>query len=362
MIIDIKKQIDQRISSFLDKIDQEYKISALNAQLYKNIKEFSLRDGKRIRPILFILSYLGYSSPSKRTTVSLYETSIAIELLHNFMLIHDDIIDESSLRRNKPTMHIMFKKTAVTKNKKKLGRDLAIIAGDLLYAIAIRSFLSIKASPAKKERALKYFIETTAITAMGEFLDTINGFKSLAQIKEKDVMLNYTLKTSRYTFSCPLVTGAILSGAKESDIKKLSELGILIGQAFQIQDDIIGIFGNEKVIGKSILSDLQESKKTLLTAHAYKKLKKEKRTLFLKYFNKKTKRISDLNCIKKIFIDAGSLEYSLKEVESRAKKSLEILRSLRMKPTYKKEIESAIFQFFKQSKQVADKNNISLAV
>ena len=176
------------------------------------------------------------------------------------MLIHDDIIDRSDLRRGKPTMHKILAHTVKTTDPDKLGIDLGIIAGDIVYALAIDAFLSIDEPSERKERALKYFIQTAAFTAMGEFIDTVSGVKPVQDVDEKEVFLNYTLKTARYTFDCPMVTGAILAGADDREIKKISHFGILIGQAFQIQDDIIGIFETEANIGKSILSDLAEGK------------------------------------------------------------------------------------------------------
>src|SRR3989338_5453464 len=198
------------------------------------------------------------------------------------MLIHDDIIDRSDLRRGKPTMHRLLKKAVKTPDQEKLGFDLSIIVGDILYVLAIDAFLSIHEEPRRKEKALKYFVKTAAFTAMGEFIDIIHGVENISRIKEKDVFLNYTLKTAKYTFECPLVIGAILAGASTQDTQKLSRLGIMIGQAFQIQDDILGIFGSQKSIGKSILSDITEFKKTLLVCHAYKRLDLNKRLLFMR--------------------------------------------------------------------------------
>ncbi|MCA9398764.1 MAG: polyprenyl synthetase family protein, partial [Candidatus Omnitrophica bacterium] len=302
MLNDIRKKIDQSLAIFMDRIKEDYKLHLVSPVLYESIREFSLRKGKRIRPVLLILSYLGYCPKNKRIPHSLYNASTCIELLHNFMLIHDDIIDRSNLRRGKPTLHKLLGKAIKSDDPEKLGSDLAIIAGDIVYALAIDAFLSIKEDPLRKEKALKYFIQTAAFTAMGEFVDTIHGVKNVNKIKENDVYLNYTLKTARYTFDCPLVTGAILAGAPQNDIKRLSELGILIGQAFQIQDDVIGIFGSEKNIGKSILSDLAESKKTLLVCHAYETLKGKKRAQFLKHFNKSKKTYQDLVAVRKIFL------------------------------------------------------------
>ena len=166
--------------------------------------------------------------------------------------------------------------------------------------------------------------------------------------------MNYTLKTARYTFDCPLVTGAILAGADEKDIKKLSQLGVLLGQAFQIQDDIIGIFDTQKNIGKSILSDLAESKKTLLVCHAYHKLRGKNKTGFIKLFTKPKKNYNDLVAIRKIFLNAGSLQYSMESIESRLHKANTLLSELKMRKEYKLIITDAINRLFKHGTRIAD--------
>lgn len=344
----------------MDRVEKDYKLHLVSPVLYQSIREFTLREGKRIRPLLLILSYKGFSPKGKRISPSIYNASTCIELLHSFMLIHDDIIDRSDLRRGKPTLHRLLGKTVKTSDQQKLGYDLGIVAGDIVYAFAIDAFLSVKESPSRKERALKYFIQTAAFTAMGEFIDTVHGVEKLNKVKEKDVFLNYTLKTARYTFDCPLVTGAILAGADNRDIKKLSELGILIGQAFQIQDDIIGIFETEKNIGKSILSDLDESKKTLLVCHANDTLSPAKKKLFLKYFDKHKKSYNDLVAVRKIFVDAGSLQYCMDQVDDRIQKTFKKLRSLKMQEKYRLVIEDAIYQLFKHSNRIAEQYNISM--
>jgi geranylgeranyl diphosphate synthase type I len=362
MIDAIKKNIDQSLTIFMNRVKDDYKFHLVNPVLYDSIREFSLRKGKRIRPLLLILSYMGYSGRNKKISASLYNASTCMEMLHNFMLIHDDIIDRSNLRRGKPTLHKLLGKTNRTNNREKLGYDLGIIAGDIVYALAIDAFLSMKESPQRKERALKYFIQTAAFTAMGEFIDTVYGVERLNKINENDVFLNYTLKTARYTFDCPLVVGAILAGADDQDIKRLSGLGNLIGQAFQIQDDIIGIFGSQKNIGKSILSDLAESKKTLLVCHAYKKLLGPKQRTFVKYFNKPKKAYTDLVAVRKIFINTGSLAYSLEQIKVRIDQSLTILQKLKMDHKYREIIKGAILPLFKQSHRLAQQYRLEINI
>src|SRR3989338_1319676 len=114
MIKTVKKQIDVSLQSFLEKIRRDYKIDLVNPILFESIKDFTLREGKRIRPLLLILSYQGYSKRDIKLTHSFYNASTCIELLHNFMLIHDDIIDRSNLRRGKPTLHRLLGKAVKT--------------------------------------------------------------------------------------------------------------------------------------------------------------------------------------------------------------------------------------------------------
>ena len=100
-------------------------------------------------------------------------------------------------------MHKMMEKAAKTPDSARLGTDLSIVVGDIVYALAIDAFLSINEDRARKEQALKYFIQTAVFTAMGEFIDTLHGMKTVPQVSEKDVFLNYSLKTARYTFDWP---------------------------------------------------------------------------------------------------------------------------------------------------------------
>ena len=355
MIEQIRRNIDASLASFLNTVKKEYKLHLVSPLLFESIREFTLREGKRIRPLLLILTYKGYAPAGKKIARKLYNASTCMEFLHNFMLIHDDIIDRSDLRRGKPTLHKILARTVKTADADKLGIDLGIIAGDIVYALAIDAFLSIDAPLERKERALKYFIQTAAFTAMGEFIDTVHGVSAIHDVREKDVFLNYTLKTARYTFDCPMVTGAILAGADEREIKKLSGLGLCIGQAFQIQDDIIGIYGTEEKIGKSILSDLAESKKTLLVCHANRVLKGKAKTEFLKIFGKPKKNLRDLEAVKKIFVGAGSLDYALNAVAVRLQKSQNILTGLNMHPQYKNLIGASLLKLFSQSQAIAQR-------
>jgi geranylgeranyl diphosphate synthase, type I len=354
VIEQIRKNIDRALAQFLDTVKKDYQLHLVSPLLFDSVREFTLRQGKRLRPLLLILTYKGYTPASRRISRKLYNASTCMEFLHNFMLIHDDIIDRSDLRRGKPTLHRVLERTTSSRDPEKLGIDLGIIAGDIVYALAIDAFLSIDEPSERKERALKYFIQTAAFTAMGEFIDTVSGVKPIKDVGEKDVFLNYTLKTARYTFDCPMVTGAILAGADAKEIKKISRLGILIGQAFQIQDDIIGIFETEDNIGKSILSDLAEGKKTLLVTHAYSVLRGKDKAHFLKIFAAKKQTLKNLEAVKKIFVQAGSLDYALDAIHTRLTETHKILGSLKMNKAFRGLLEGAIAKLFNHSREIAN--------
>jgi len=354
-------RIDQSLIRFLDRAKTTYYLDIIDPILFQSLREFCLRGGKRIRPLLFLLNYMGYGS-SNRIPADVTDASLCIELLHDFMLVHDDIIDCSDLRRGKPAMHKLLSGINKQLNSDKLGTDLAIVAGDILYALAFDPLIKVKTKPKRKEKVLQQFIQITIATALGEFIDTIHGNDKLAHVKEAAALLNYTLKTSQYTFAGPMVMGATLAGAPKSEIKKLSEFGTLAGQSFQIQDDIIGMFDSEKNIGKSVLTDLEESKKTLLVCHASAYLKGKDKHSFEKIFGKKKVSMKDLKEIRALMIKAGSLRYCFEIIQGQTDRAFAILNKLAMRPPQKMAIKDIIFNLYKQTNRLATEYNIPICI
>lgn len=330
----IKEKLDSKLAKFITNIDKQYRLKAISPLLFNSIKDFVLRDGKRVRPILFVVGYLGFA---KKASSGLYESALSIELLHDFMLIHDDIIDKSKTRRGKPSMHTMLNKyLSKYKNIKFNGQDLSLVLGDVMYALAINAFLSINESKDRKEKALKKFIDTAVYTGCGEFIELINGIKKIKNVTKKDIYRIYDYKTANYTFSTPLATGTILAGAPKKETDKLFKFGTYVGRAFQIKDDILGMFADEKKIGKSAISDLQEAKRTILIWHAYNHSNKKDKSAVEKLFLKRKVTLSDLRKMREIIIKSGSLEYAKNQVQSLLKRSQDLLSSSTIKGKYKK--------------------------
>jgi geranylgeranyl diphosphate synthase type I len=334
MFSQLKNKLDNGLSLFIENIDKRFHLNQISPVIYDHIREYVLRDGKRIRPILFII---GYKSFSKRNPTNLYSSALAIELLHDFLLIHDDIIDKSATRRGKPAMHTMLNGYLKKYPKAKFsGEDLAIVIGDIMYAAAIESFLLVKEDPTRKERALRKFVEAACYTGCGEFIDTLSGAKDISDISIDDIYAVYDYKTAYYTFSCPITSGAILGGAKEKDVKLLHQFGIYLGRAFQIKDDILGVFAEEKITGKSSTTDLEENKKTLLLWHAYQNSSTTNKKYFKNTLKKEKISRSDLLKIRQIMIETGSLAYAKTQITTLLQQAIESLNKTSIKTKYLK--------------------------
>jgi len=334
MLKKIKNKVEKELKAYIGQsVNRSYGINYISPLLYRSIKDFASRTGKRVRPTLFVIGYLGFA---KKEAPGLYKSAIALELFHDFMLIHDDIIDKSETRRGKPAMHAMLNKwLRGHKDAKFNGQDLAIVIGDILYAMAIDAFLSVKENMRHKEAALKKLIEAGVYTGSGEFIELIYGLKNIDKIARKDIFRVYDLKTANYTFASPLGMGAILAGAGTKEIKTLAGYGTYLGRAFQIKDDILGTFGQENKIGKSNLTDLQEGKRTILIWQAYQKASQKDKTTIKKLLSKKYVSRADLSLVREVIIRSGALEYAKKEVARLISKAERLLGKSRMHPSYK---------------------------
>jgi len=333
MLKKIKNQLERDLSGFLSSLDKQYALKQTCPLLFKSIAEFVLRKGKRIRPILFIIGYRGFS---RKNPKGLYASALSLELLHDFMLVHDDIIDKSDLRRGRPSLHQLLNLYLEKRGNPKIsGEDLAIVSGDVMYALGLKSFLSVKENLANKERALKKLIDAALYTGSGEFLELISGMEDIARIPKETIYKIYDLKTAYYSFACPLAMGALLAGTSQTEANKLITYGLCLGRAFQIKDDILGIFGQEKDTGKDSLSDLKEAKKTILIWHAFRNSSPKNKKLIRKILSQDKIIKDELFRMRRIMKEAGSLEYAKKEILSLMQTAQKLIVSSKIKKTYR---------------------------
>jgi geranylgeranyl diphosphate synthase type I len=338
MFLKIKNKVEKELLVYIGSVNKLYSLNKLSPVLFKSIKEYICRDGKRVRPILFCIGYLGFS---KKTPPGLYRSALSLELLHDFLLVHDDIIDKSDKRRGKPAMHTLLRNSLGQNKKVKFnGEDLAIVVGDVMYAMALDSFLAIKENLRRKEAALKKLIQSALYTGSGEFIELLLGIKALEKITQKDIYKIYDYKTANYTFASPLTMGATLAGAKPEQIKKLYSYGMLLGRAFQIKDDIIGTFGTVKEIGKSNLTDIKEAKRTLLVWYAFNHAGKKDKLRIKRIMENKVTKDAELIKMRSIITDTGALAYAQKQIKYLYTQALDQIQSLNMNQKYKQTLNN----------------------
>ncbi|MDD4938754.1 MAG: polyprenyl synthetase family protein [Candidatus Omnitrophica bacterium] len=333
MFTKIKNRIELELAGYIRGVDKTFAISRGSPVLFNALKDFISREGKRIRPFLFIISYLGFT---KRSAPGIYTSAVALELLHDFMLIHDDIIDKSLTRRGAPSMHAMLNSHLRDyKDIKFSGEDLGIVAGDMLYAMALRAFLSVKEDVSRKESALKKLMESAVFTGSGEFIELLYGAKDINEVTKKDVFRIYDLKTANYSFATPLCMGAILGGASRRQADMLFQAGIYLGRAFQIRDDCLGLFGDEGKMGKPSLTDLQEAKKTILIWYAYNRSGKKDRSAVEMILSKKSVGRDDLYEMRRILSRSKTLEFAARQIGALLKNGRSLIASSKMLPRCK---------------------------
>lgn len=238
-------------------------------QLWDTIEEYLLAGGKRVRPYLVYLTYKAYGGTEDEALTSV---ATAWELLHACLLIHDDIIDRDTLRHGQLNIAGVYEELyAETANDQAphYALSAALLAGDLLLSATYELIGRSPLSSDQKLIAQSHISDAMFAVGGGEFID----FESaLHPIQSVDVNAVAHHKTATYSFQIPMKCGAELAGASDKQCDLLDELGLQIGIAFQLRDDLLGIFGDEDTTGKSNRSDIFEKKRTMLVQLAHQSL------------------------------------------------------------------------------------------
>ncbi len=216
--------------------------------IYAPIKYVLSIGGKRIRPVLMLLSYNLY----KDNPESILMQACALETYHNYTLLHDDLMDNADVRRGKPTVH------------RKWDANTAILSGDSMLVLAYQRMA--QCAPSKLKPVLDLFTETALEIGEGQQYDM--DFERRTDVTEAEYIEMIRLKTS-VLLACAMKTGAILADAPAADADRLYQFGEQIGLAFQLQDDLLDVYGDPAVFGKAIGGDIVSNKKTYMLINAY---------------------------------------------------------------------------------------------
>jgi len=244
--------LERALLDALDLVD-EAGVDAVWSQASQQVKHLVERPAKRLRAALVQVGWQVARGESAPVPEAVLDFAAAFELLHAFMLIHDDVADNAPTRRGGRALHHQL-------GDGKLGLDLAVVAGDHLFARAIERMLGCGLSTAPAATA--WLMGICRHTAVGQFLDLSLAQTPLHEVTLFQVLRVATLKTARYSFAAPLVCGAMLAGDDASLRETLGRVGRHAGVAFQLRDDLLGLFGDGAVLGKSGTADFVEGKRT----------------------------------------------------------------------------------------------------
>lgn len=324
-----QRTIDAEITQVSDQLLARYQLEfgSLSSTAMKAYTDLLGRGGKRVRGSLAMYSYRLFGGADIATATTL---AVAIEMLHAYMLVIDDIADKSLMRRGGSTAHHALtqyhRQHKLHGEAQHFGESQATNAA---LAGAHEAFKMIANLDTKPDIALKLteeINELLVITVQGQFLDIFN--EGLQEVAEDQVINALTWKTAYYTFWSPILCGALLAGAKRDDIDQLKPYCINAGLSYQITDDVLGTFGDSFESGKSAMDDIREGKVTLLIARALATTDAEGRRHILAALGNAQLTTDEYEHCKAVIKASGALEYA-KEMAAHhatlASKSLDTL-------------------------------------
>jgi len=271
--------------------------------LYEASRHLVDSGGKRLRPSMLLLA----AEAAGGEALALAPAAVSIELVHNFTLIHDDIMDNADVRRGRPAVHKIW------------GQSGAILAGDTLYSKAFQVLGMTAASPERILGAMNMLSRTCTAICEGQWLDM--EFESKDRVTENEYMEMIEKKTG-VLYGASAGMGGLLAGASPEVVRALDEFGRLTGMGFQLQDDVIDLLTPEEVSGKKQGGDLIEGKKTLIMIHAFAN------DVVVPVFSKKDASAEEIFRSISILEGSGSIEYARSRAEEmvvQGKRALDVL-------------------------------------
>jgi geranylgeranyl diphosphate synthase type I len=327
----VSDEFQQAISAILETFiaDKRAELAPVGedlAPLFETARSY-VDGGKRLRPAF---AYWGWraagGSPAK--TDAIYTAAAAIELVHASALVHDDVMDDSDTRRGRPAAHHQFARIrppyAAARQTTQFGQMAAILLGDMLLSWSDELLGRSALKPKALARGRVYFDKLRTEVVAGQYLDV------LAQTSDKssasDAMRVIRYKSAKYTVERPLQFGAALANGDRRLLRDLSSYGIPLGEAFQLRDDVLGVFGEARLTGKPTGDDIREGKRTLLMARAFGKADKQQLKVLTTNFGHPRIDAKGIAAVQDILRDTGALtavETVISELTAAALSALE---------------------------------------
>ncbi len=316
-----------------DKVNLYIENMPYNAQpegLYAPIKYVLELGGKRIRPVLMLMAYNLY----KDNVDDILPNSIALETYHNFTLLHDDLMDRADMRRGHLTVH------------KKWNDNTAILSGDAMLIMAYKLFT--ETTNPQMMKAVKTFNAATLGVCDGQQYDV--EFESRNDVREEEYMEMIRLKTS-LLLACALKIGAELAGASPEDADSLYQFGEKMGLAFQLQDDLLDVYGDPAVFGKQIGGDILCNKKTFMLINAFNRANPTQKAQLQEWVDKTDFVPADkIQAVTALYDAVGIKALCLDKIEQLFSQSLECLAKVKVDESKKTELKAFADKLLKRNK------------
>ncbi|WP_162428082.1 polyprenyl synthetase family protein [Pontibacter pudoricolor] len=299
------------------------------SELYEPIRYIMALGGKRIRPMLVLLSAKMFDDDIEKALLP----AAGVEVFHNFTLMHDDIMDKAPLRRGQQTVH------------EKWNANIAILSGDVMLVRAYE--LMAKAEPDKLGRVLQLFSKTAAEVCEGQQLDM--NFEQLTEVSIPEYIQMITLKTAVLVgFSLEL--GAILQGAPDADAEHLKAFGDNIGIAFQLRDDLLDVYGDKDKFGKQVGGDILSDKKTFLMLTALEQANPEQLQTIVSWRDKTEETIAQakVQAITKVYDQLNIRQQTEQQIDLYFKEALRHLDAIALPDERKATIRGLAFQLMER--------------
>jgi geranylgeranyl diphosphate synthase type I len=338
------------LARFFQENAERYAYGELFEPLYLDMTEFVGRRGKRIRPMLMLAAYRAFGGDRPLEDRAVMRSALSLELLHAFILIHDDVIDQSERRRGLPTFHkLVEERLGKIDGAARVGGNVAMVVGDILFAMALDTLRTTDFSPAIRDAALAHFVRYISDTGAGEVYDILLGVRDIARVSEADITRMYTLKTTRYTFEAPLVLGALLAGVSDDLLQELAELIEPVGLAFQIQNDLIE-YHQFKGVDRLRQTDILEGKKTLLLRVAYDHLEDLDRSFLQLCLSTRASNDASVSKIEQLIDKSGAVGLLTRRMEELFQKAETALDQSSFTPAQREGLREA-FALVRQQTQ-----------
>ena len=308
--MDVKQRLKE-MSAELDGPIRSYIEDDLPANLIEASRQYPYAGGKRMRPSMVVAACRAVGGDASKAV----PMAVAIEYIHNFTLIHDDLMDGDEMRRGMKTSHVIY------------GMPTAILAGDALFAKAYQIIGDLDIPPADLRKVLSITSKAVWDLARGQQMDVNNEnaeFITLEQYIE-----TITLKTS-VLFAAGAASGAIIGGASDDVVDAIHRYALSMGVAFQMYDDILGVYGDPKKTGKSAGNDIRKGKYTVMICHARDAIKdKAVWDNFMSVFGKIDATDAEIETARRILKDCGSYDYAIEMANRYTNEAIDCLKCLK---------------------------------